>query len=110
MKLNFAIRVKDLDKLMPISDLLTLLLLGALWGGSFLFMRIASPVLGPVWLSEIRVLIGGFALLLLLARLGLVSEIRVGWMENCLDDTIFSLGDRSRLDSVTIICYWGSLY
>jgi drug/metabolite transporter (DMT)-like permease len=61
---------------MSILDLLTLLLLSALWGGSFLFMRIASPVLGPIWLSEIRVLIGGLVLLLLLARWGLVAEIR----------------------------------
>jgi drug/metabolite transporter (DMT)-like permease len=61
---------------MPISDLLTLVFLSSLWGGSFLFMRIAAPVLGPIWLSEIRVLIGGFVLLLLLTRLGQVAEIR----------------------------------
>ena len=41
-----------------------LLLLSALWGGSFLFMRIAAPVLGPVLLIELRVLIAGVALLL----------------------------------------------
>ena len=33
---------------MRISDIVELLLLAALWGGSFLFMRIAAPVLGPV--------------------------------------------------------------
>ncbi len=48
------------------SDALELLLLAALWGGSFLFLRIAAPVLGPVWLIEIRVLLAGIALLPLL--------------------------------------------
>ena len=32
-----------------------LLLLAAIWGGSFLFMRIGAPVLGPVWLILFRV-------------------------------------------------------
>jgi len=40
-----------------------LLFLSALWGGSFLFMRIAAPKLGPVLLIELRVLIAGLALL-----------------------------------------------
>ena len=43
-----------------------LFLLAALWGGSFLFMRIAAPVLGPVWLIALRVLIAGLVLLPLL--------------------------------------------
>jgi drug/metabolite transporter (DMT)-like permease len=45
-----------------------LFLLAALWGGSFLFMRIAAPVLGPVWLIALRVLIAGLVLLPLVAR------------------------------------------
>jgi len=40
-----------------------LVLLAALWGGSFLFMRVAAPQLGPVWLIELRVLIAGLVLL-----------------------------------------------
>ncbi|MEM8505095.1 MAG: DMT family transporter [Cyanobacteria bacterium P01_D01_bin.1] len=48
---------------MRLSDVLELLLLAALWGGSFLFMRIAAPVLGPVWLIESRVLLAGLVLL-----------------------------------------------
>ncbi len=40
-----------------------LLLLSALWGASFLLLRIASPVFGPILLIEIRVAI---ALLVLL--------------------------------------------
>lgn len=58
------------------SDIAELLLLSALWGGSFLFMRIAAPVLGPVWLIELRVLIAGIALLPLLLRLRSRSVIR----------------------------------
>jgi drug/metabolite transporter (DMT)-like permease len=36
-------------------DLLALIILGALWGGSFLFIRVAVPVLGPLVLMELRV-------------------------------------------------------
>jgi len=51
---------------MRLSDVFDLLLLSALWGGSFLFMRVAAPVLGPVWLIECRVLFAGLGLLPLL--------------------------------------------
>ena len=61
---------------MNIFNLLGLLLLAAVWGASFLFMRIAVPVLGPVLLIELRVLIAGLALLLLAIRLNLLAEIR----------------------------------
>ncbi|MEL6131537.1 MAG: DMT family transporter [Cyanobacteria bacterium J06628_4] len=61
---------------MKVSDIAELLLLAALWGGSFLFMRIAAPVLGPVWLIEFRVLLAGLVLLPVLARLGLLGELR----------------------------------
>ncbi len=43
-------------------DVGILFLLAALWGGSFLFMRVASPVLGPVVLIDMRVLIAGIVL------------------------------------------------
>jgi drug/metabolite transporter (DMT)-like permease len=39
-----------------------LLVLAAIWGASFLFLKIATPVLGPVWLIEFRVLIAGLVL------------------------------------------------
>ncbi|MBF2080199.1 MAG: EamA family transporter [Synechococcales cyanobacterium T60_A2020_003] len=56
-----------------------LLLLAALWGASFLFMRIAVPVLGPVWLIELRVLFAGIALLPLLLRASPWHTIRQYW-------------------------------
>jgi drug/metabolite transporter (DMT)-like permease len=53
-----------------------LFLLAALWGGSFLFMRIAAPELGPIWLIEFRVLLSGLSLLPLLLKQGLWREVR----------------------------------
>ena len=60
-------------------DALTLLLLSALWGGSFLFMRIAAPVLGPVWLIELRLLLTAALLLPLAVKVGLRSQISEHW-------------------------------
>lgn len=45
-------------------DLARLLLLASIWGASFLFMRILAPVLGPLWLAELRGGIAGIAMLL----------------------------------------------
>ena len=56
-----------------------LILLAALWGGSFLFMRIAAPVLGPVWLIELRVLLAGLVLLPLVLQRGQLSILRREW-------------------------------
>ncbi|MEM9508004.1 MAG: DMT family transporter [Cyanobacteria bacterium P01_E01_bin.35] len=61
---------------MKISDSLELITLAAVWGASFLFMRIAAPSLGPVLLIELRVLLAGLTLLMLSIRLNLISEIR----------------------------------
>lgn len=56
-----------------------LLLLSALWGGSFLFMRIAAPVLGPVVLIELRVLVAGVALLLYAMVTRSPLDLRARW-------------------------------
>jgi drug/metabolite transporter (DMT)-like permease len=56
-----------------------LLLLSALWGGSFLFIRIAAPVLGPVLLMELRVLIAGVALLLYAMATRSPLDLRARW-------------------------------
>jgi drug/metabolite transporter (DMT)-like permease len=61
---------------MKFSNLLELLLLAAVWGASFLFTRIAAPVLGPVLLIELRVVLAGVTLLLVATRFNLISEIR----------------------------------
>lgn len=44
-------------------DFASLLLLAMTWGASFLFMRIASPELGPVFTTELRVSLAAAALL-----------------------------------------------
>ena len=41
-----------------------LVVLGAIWGASFLFIRVGAPVLGPIPLMEIRVVVAVAALLL----------------------------------------------
>ncbi len=46
------------------SNLARLFLLGAIWGTSFLLMRIASPALGPLLTTFVRALLGGVALYL----------------------------------------------
>jgi drug/metabolite transporter (DMT)-like permease len=56
-----------------------LLLLAALWGASFLFMRIAAPVLGPFLLMELRVLIAGFVLLGYAWLLNKTPDLKRNW-------------------------------
>ena len=43
-------------------DLAALVYLGAVWGAAFLFFRVASPEVGPVWTAEIRIALAGLAL------------------------------------------------
>jgi drug/metabolite transporter (DMT)-like permease len=45
-----------------------LLFLGAVWGGAFLFLRIAAPDVGAVWAAEIRIAIGASILAVVAGR------------------------------------------
>ncbi len=45
-----------------------LLVLAVVWGGAFLFFRIASPEVGPIWTAEARLVIGAAALALVAGR------------------------------------------
>ncbi|HZZ94117.1 MAG TPA: DMT family transporter [Usitatibacter sp.] len=56
-------------------DFLRLVVLAALWGGSYLFMRFAVPYFGPVALIEVRVAIAGAALVLFVRA----TRESVGW-------------------------------
>ncbi len=49
---------------MRLRDLGALFALAAVWGASFLFIRIVAPAIGPIALAEARVLVAGAALLL----------------------------------------------
>lgn len=73
-------------------DFVVLVFLAALWGGSFLFLRIASPVLGPVWLIEIRVLLASLALWSFVVKMGLTTEIKANFrslfLVGCLNSAI----------------------
>ena len=50
---------------MSLASVLRLVLLAAIWGGSFLFMRLTASSLGPVFLIEGRVLAAALCLLLI---------------------------------------------
>jgi drug/metabolite transporter (DMT)-like permease len=60
-------------------DLARLVALGAMWGGSYLFMRVAVPHLGPAWMIELRVLIAGLMLLVFMHAAGRISDWRKHW-------------------------------
>ncbi|MDF3009625.1 MAG: protein of unknown function transrane [Burkholderiales bacterium] len=64
---------------MSASDVGRLVALAAIWGGSFPFMRVAAPVLGPAWTAELRVLLGGLALLAWLRFAGVDPGLRRHW-------------------------------
>ncbi len=64
--------------IMSTANLLRLLLLGAIWGTSFMLMRIASPALGPMLTTFFRALLAAAALYLFARARG----IRFGWREN----------------------------
>lgn len=63
------------------SSLALLALLGALWGGSFVFMRIAVPALGPIPLAAARVSLAAVALLLLAFAWRRLPPLRARWRE-----------------------------
>lgn len=56
---------------MKTSDYLRLFLLSAIWGASFLFMRIVAPALGAIPTAFFRVLLGALGLAAILAALGM---------------------------------------
>lgn len=54
---------------MKLADYCRLLLLAAVWGASFLFMKVAAPVLGAIPTAFLRVLLGAIGLAAILALL-----------------------------------------
>lgn len=56
-------------------------MLGALWGGSFLFIRVAVPALGPTLLMDIRVFFAAVALILYAVVLGRLGGLRTRWRQ-----------------------------
>ncbi len=64
---------------MKLSDVVDLVTLSALWGASFLFMRIAAPEFGPLALVEVRVFIAALFLLPIFLLRADVSELTSNW-------------------------------
>ena len=65
-------------------DLGALILLSALWGASFIFIRVAVPALGPFVLVELRVGLAAVALALCAALLGRLPKLRGRWRQFAL--------------------------
>ena len=60
-------------------DVAELLALAALWGGSFLFMRVAVPAFGPLALAFLRVFGAALMLVPLLALRGEIGTLAANW-------------------------------
>jgi drug/metabolite transporter (DMT)-like permease len=60
-------------------DLAALILLGSLWGASFIFIRVAVPALGPFVLMDLRVLLAAAALILGAVAVGSLPKLRSHW-------------------------------
>ncbi len=79
-------------------DLTDLLLLAALWGASFLFMRYAAPAFGPIALAEVRVAVAAAVLLPLFLRPQNLAALRahvgpialVGTLNSALPFALFA--------------------
>src|SRR5215207_5776506 len=69
-------------------DLGALILLGALWGGSFLFIRVAVPALGPFVLMELRVGLASLALTLYAVAASRQPKLRARWREFLIIGTV----------------------
>jgi len=107
---------------MSTANLLRLILLASIWGGSFLFMRIAAPVLGPAVLIEYRlVFAAGF-----LAVVGFAMKKPLGWRQHwkhyfilglfnsCIPFVLFAYAARTLPASVLSVLnatapMWGAL-
>lgn len=74
--------------------------LAAVWGGSFFWMRVAAPEFGPVWLIELRLVLASAVLLPLVLRQGLWSVglahwrhlLVVGGLNSALPFVLFGTG------------------
>ncbi|MES2075878.1 MAG: DMT family transporter [Pseudomonadota bacterium] len=107
---------------MSTANLLRLFLLAAIWGGSFMFMRIAAPVLGPAVLIQYRVLfaalfLGAIALLLkkpLHWRAHWKHYLMLGLFNSALPFLLFAFAARTLSASVLAVLnattpIWGAL-
>lgn len=76
-------------------DVLDLIVLGAIWGGAFPLLRIASPVFGPFALIAVRVVVAGVALLLMVRHFQMLRQhagklLLLGLLNTAIPFTLFS--------------------
>lgn len=64
---------------MKTSSIIRLLTLAAIWGGSFIFLRILAPVLGPILTTNLRVLIAGIVLTIYFLAIKHDSNWKANW-------------------------------
>ena len=64
-----------------LTNFLLLLLLAAIWGGSFLFIRIAAPVMGSLTLMGVRMVLSTAAMWVYARAMRLDGNFRSRWKE-----------------------------
>lgn len=64
---------------MTAADIFRLVALAAIWGASFLFVRLAVPAIGAVWLTEFRVGVAALAMLAYVLATGVALAPRRHW-------------------------------
>ncbi|MBM4130963.1 DMT family transporter [bacterium] len=69
---------------MRTADLIRLTALAAIWGGSFVFMRVAAPALGPFTTAGARVLLAGLLLLAYIRLVRFDAQWRRHWFHYAL--------------------------
>jgi drug/metabolite transporter (DMT)-like permease len=69
---------------MKAGDVVRLVALAAIWGASFMFMRVVSPVLGPVIATDSRMLVAGAALAAYFRVIGFDPQWRRWWRQYVL--------------------------
>jgi len=61
------------------ADVARLVALAAIWGASFVFIRVLVPPLGPIWVAALRLLIAGAVLAAWLAATGRDARLARHW-------------------------------
>jgi drug/metabolite transporter (DMT)-like permease len=64
---------------MPVMDIILLLILSAIWGSSFIFMRYLAPLIGPIATADMRMFIAGVCLVVFFAIIRFSPQWRKNW-------------------------------
>lgn len=75
---------------MDVRNFALLVSMGAIWGSSYLFIRLAAPTFGSKWLVALRLLIAGISLLIFARLMGRKLNFQNKWFHYVLLGTINS--------------------